>query len=660
MRKNAIYFLLVFSISVFYLPQTSLSAQMIKKKPLPLPQQNRAIIVTINPSALKLQQGVSAAIVTVEGKYLETILAVKAIRHGQEVGEISVKQVQPWPTSRKIKLKAGLNAPAAQGYQMRVIGKAGLKEFTFDIPLAVFSLEVVRTQLTKPRGPVPHLKPPPISDPGLASRLDLKITGIIPDKGEEGSEVIIKGSGFLRSQDLAVRFAGPNPNDPPSISAQVLEKSASSIKVKVPLSAVTGNIKVVSGTGNDVKSCISGTEYIVLHKPIIESFSPSSGHYLDEVNIIGYNFTTPLSSYPKFYFNDMEGSVSQIIPRGITEQGARQQAVVKVPSRATSGPIKVINLDGSHLSAKEFQVIGDPPEIFDFTPDNGGVGTEVTISGRNFGPASHAGDVVVVFGRGASSMRVIPTSCNSDTIRVKVPAEGETGEIFVKTPAGECHSGRIFYYPPGISNIFPNTGVPGVQVDIKGSHFDSYHNYSQFVKFNGVLAKIVSTSLMVIKAEVPVGVTTGHVTVENHGGTATSPEIFSVLRGEAIDVAANEVKAHSGGSTSFHGWTEDNHPAKSNADTWILFQYKNLSDNSLSNSSDYKVKCAFTEAGKNINNVGLGSKTLGPNSVDVFPTNLGRLPAGIYHVVCTVDPEEVLWDTDRANNAKTFVFTVLK
>jgi len=120
MRKGVVFFLVLLLLGIFFVPPASLFAQMILKKPLPLTQQNQATIASILPNTVILQQGGPAAIVTVDGKFLETVLAVKAIRNGQGVGEIAVKLVQPWPASRKDRASGNSDRPCRQGLSITV------------------------------------------------------------------------------------------------------------------------------------------------------------------------------------------------------------------------------------------------------------------------------------------------------------------------------------------------------------------------------------------------------------------------------------------------------------------------------------------------------------------------------------------------------------
>ncbi|MCJ7483346.1 MAG: hypothetical protein MUO31_10310 [Thermodesulfovibrionales bacterium] len=163
MRKSVVFFLVLFSVVAFFTPQASLSAQVILKKPLPLSQQNQASITAIIPRVISIQQGGPSAVVAVDGKFLETVLSVQAIRGGRVMGEIAVKLAQPWPASRKLELQAGANALVAPGYRLRAIGKVGLNEFKIDVPLTEFSLEVIRNQgnIQIKREAIPFQQTPP-------------------------------------------------------------------------------------------------------------------------------------------------------------------------------------------------------------------------------------------------------------------------------------------------------------------------------------------------------------------------------------------------------------------------------------------------------------------------------------------------------------------
>jgi uncharacterized repeat protein (TIGR02543 family) len=78
---------------------------------------------------------------------------------------------------------------------------------------------------------------------------------------------------------------------------------------------------------------------------------------------------------------------------------------------------------------------------------------------------------------------------------------------------------------PGIASFSPTNGAPGTSVTIIGTNFTG----SAAVNFNGVSAtNFTVNSATNISAVVPVGATTGTITVTTPGGTATSAASFTI------------------------------------------------------------------------------------------------------------------------------------
>ncbi|MCJ7483345.1 MAG: IPT/TIG domain-containing protein [Thermodesulfovibrionales bacterium] len=514
--------------------QTFLKADGKHYYKLNLSQQNQALILSITPKAVSLDQGGSPAVVTVDGKYLETILSMQVMRGGRVANGISAKLVQPWPASRKLELQAGARAPVAQGYQLRVIGKAGLKEFKFDIPLAVFSLEVVGKQANKLQVQVP-LSTLPTQEQTLLRKgiepasSELRLTRIVPDSGDRGSIATIMGNGFLVSSNALVYFTGwgGQSYNAQNQSAPILAKTNSSLKVKVPPEAVSGKIEVRVGEGASLVKVTSAFSFVVMEKPSIESISPMTGYPGLKIEIRGYNFQDSTGSRAQFkFFDAVSASWNWADGSEDTDRGLLRRASVTVPNGAKTGPITVLNSGGSDVSKENFQVTVAPyiptPVITSFTPKNGNIGTEVTLSGKNFG--TDANLISVKFGN--DSTAVHPNFCSNETIRVNVPTDGETWYISVLTSSGKkVESADIFYLPPEIRRVSPNSAPPEFKVIIFGKNLYA----SKIVKFNGIWAQIDGTSRNAVDAYVPNGATTGLVTVESPGGTATSPEVFTVV-----------------------------------------------------------------------------------------------------------------------------------
>lgn len=86
-----------------------------------------------------------------------------------------------------------------------------------------------------------------------------------------------------------------------------------------------------------------------------------------------------------------------------------------------------------------------------------------------------------------------------------------------------------------ITTIFafsPANGTIGAQVTLNGNGFLTTAGANE-VKFNGVAANVIAATATQLVAEVPLGATSGFITVSNSNGTATSAQAFGVLENNA-------------------------------------------------------------------------------------------------------------------------------
>lgn len=128
---------------------------------------------------------------------------------------------------------------------------------------------------------------------------------------------------------------------------------------------------------------------------------------------------------------------------------------------------------------------------------------------------------------------------SNGSVPVAVPLLGSDGNLYLTAsqsgglnPHGYDDQGAIdrlttsFAPPrPAIGSFYPTKGTPGVNVTIAGSAFVG----ATAVKFNGISATFTVEASGFIVAKVPVGATTGTITVKTRGGTATSRKTFTVL-----------------------------------------------------------------------------------------------------------------------------------
>ncbi|MFQ5857927.1 MAG: hypothetical protein ACE5LU_20165 [Anaerolineae bacterium] len=159
------------------------------------------------------------------------------------------------------------------------------------------------------------------------------------------------------------------------------------------------------------------------------------------------------------------------------------------------------------------------PIITSFSPASGPVGTEVALTGGKF-----AGATDVTF----NGVSAIPFTVDSDTqIRAIVPAGATTGAISVTNADGTGTSVDAFTVitPPTITSFTPTSGPQGTEVALAGTGFIG----ATVVTFNGVpVSSFTVNSDIQIQANVPVGATTGPISVINAAGTGTSTDNFTV------------------------------------------------------------------------------------------------------------------------------------
>lgn len=185
-----------------------------------------------------------------------------------------------------------------------------------------------------------------------------------------------------------------------------------------------------------------------------------------------------------------------------------------------------IDLIATHYAARIKALVVDhldlTPTITSFTPVSGPIGTSITITGTHF-----AGVTGVSFhGTAATTWTVVsPTS-----ITATMPAGATSGTIAVTATGGTATSTTSFTITaagsPTITSFTPTSGpVATTTVTITGTGFTGITG----VAFNGTAATSFTVhSAVSITANVPVGATTGVITVTNASGTATSGSSFTV------------------------------------------------------------------------------------------------------------------------------------
>lgn len=353
------------------------------------------------------------------------------------------------------------------------------------------------------------------------------ITSFTPTAGVVGTTVTITGTNFSTTPaNNTVRFNGT--------TATVTASTATTITTSVPSGATTGKITVTIGA-NTATSATDFTVTSVL--PSITSFTPSSGPVGNAVTITGTNFSTTAANNT-VRFNGTTASVTTSTATSIT---------TSVPSGASTGKITVTVGANTATSVADFTVtIPVPPTITSFTPSSGPIGNIVTITGTNFSTMP-ANNTVRFNGTTASVMASTATS-----ITTSVPSGATTGKITVTVGVNTASSVADFTVTivpsPTIISFTPIRGPIGNVVTITGTNF-SPMSANNTVTFNGTTTSVSASTATSITTTVPIGATTGKITVTVGGNTATSINDFVITTpGGAVTITTETLGASVGGT----------------------------------------------------------------------------------------------------------------
>ncbi len=349
------------------------------------------------------------------------------------------------------------------------------------------------------------------------------IASLNPTSGPIGTSVTIGGTNFGGSQTTStVTFNG--------ISAGTATSwSATSIVIPVPNGATTGNVVVtVSGASSN------GVLFTVTSPgPSISSLSLTQGPVGANLTVNGANFgSTQLNN--TVTFNGVPANASSWSASIIN---------VTVPANATTGNV-VVTVNGMLSNGVPFTVT-PPPSITSISPTSGPIGTNVIITGTNFGPTVGTIQSFVTF----NGTQTRASNWSDTRITAPVPAGTTTGNVLVFV-GGVSSNGVLFTVtpPPSITSLSPNFGPTGTSVTIAGANFGASQGTST-VTFNGIAANPTSWSATSIVVPVPSVATSGNVVV-TESGVPSNGVNFTVTMGTGNVALVQHTSLDAGTTTS--------------------------------------------------------------------------------------------------------------
>jgi len=248
--------------------------------------------------------------------------------------------------------------------------------------------------------------------------------------------------------------------------------------------------------------------------PGITSLTPNNGPVGTSVTIAGSNFGASQGA-STVTFNGVAA-----LPANTTWSDT--SITTLVPSGATTGNVAV-TVGGQPSNGMSFTVTSTPPPtITSLTPNNGPVGTSVTIAGSNFGASQGASTVTF------NGVAALPanTTWSDTSITTLVPNGAATGPVLVTAGGLVSNAVNFTVTPITIASLSQSSGPVGASVTITGTNFGPSQG-SSTVLFNNVSATTTSWGQTSIIAVVPNGATTGNVVV-TVGGIPSNGVNFAV------------------------------------------------------------------------------------------------------------------------------------
>lgn len=236
--------------------------------------------------------------------------------------------------------------------------------------------------------------------------------------------------------------------------------------------------------------------------PTITRFTPEKAGNHDTIQLYGSDFTGALS----VTFGGMAAAAFSI---------NSDSSITAVVDSGSSGTIEVVGPYGTGTIGGFMYY--HVPVIGRFTPNGGGIGTTITISGAYFN------DISSVTIGGATPASYTVNSSNSITAIV---AEGASGYLTVTSPGGSGFSDTTFAFPPPvIGTISPDSAQIGTSVTIQGANFRS-DTSADVVYFGAARAVVTAANTTSLTVTVPAGATYQPVSVIVNNRVATTAKPF--------------------------------------------------------------------------------------------------------------------------------------
>ena len=212
---------------------------------------------------------------------------------------------------------------------------------------------------------------------------------------------------------------------------------------------------------------------------------------------------------------------------GLVEHWEDGRIVVRVPSKASTGPVTI-------KAGKKTQKTGvftvEIPTVTEVSPTAAPPGQTVQIIGRNFGPTMGHKDTLMQFGVNEVLFNGVAAEIvrwRDTRLEVKVPSNATSGPLQVRVasfdpqPDGSCCAPAVYSATAPVAFtviasivLEPTEGPLGNPVVISGDGFGQRRPGEDMVLFNGIQAPILEWTNTQIRAMFPLKGSSGPVTLK--------------------------------------------------------------------------------------------------------------------------------------------------
>jgi len=269
-----------------------------------------------------------------------------------------------------------------------------------------------------------------------------------PKKGAPGAMITIDGSNFGGKIHENVVTLGQT-------AVTVTAATRTRLTVTIPRGAKTDHFKVQV---KDAGTATTSKKFKVLEALMIEKTDPLFGPPETKVKITGTGFNRKASW----------NTVTLAGQKVKVKRASSESLEVQIPKGASTGRFIVsVRNGGKAESPTEFRVVF-PPTISKVVPLAGPPGTEVAVSGTNFGNVVDSVNVTLA-GKPVKIIEVTDT-----LVRTVIPQGGVSGRFRVSVERqGTAESKKQFdvWTPLSVTKMEPASGTPGTTVTLTGTGF---------------------------------------------------------------------------------------------------------------------------------------------------------------------------------------------